>query len=212
MKGKFKTTAYKIDAILFGWLVNFLYPEYYRPKYYYFPNALLLIRYAIAQKLLRINGRTPWPVHFTSKVIHPGNIKKGIMTDPGDTPGCYINAKNGIEMGSNIEIGPGVKILSANHDPNDYSKYTINPPISIGDHVWIGANAVILPGVQLGNNVIIGAGSVVTKNIPSNVIAAGVPCSTIKEKPPYPVDIWSIRLNRTYRNPTSGSRSSRYPA
>ncbi|MCB0277648.1 MAG: acyltransferase, partial [Calditrichaeota bacterium] len=156
----------------------------------------LLIRYGVAQKIFRINGRTRWPVHFTSKVIHPNNITKGIMVDPGDTPGCYINAKNGIIFGSNIEIGPGVKILSSNHDPNDFSKSTMNSPIVIGNHVWIGANSVILPGAQIGSNVIIGAGSVVTQNIPSNCVAVGNPCEPKKEKPPYATDIWSIRLNR----------------
>ena len=198
MKEKYKKVLDWVDVFLFGWLVNLLYSGYFRPKYGYYPNILLILNYAIAQKLLRINARAPWPVHFTSKVVHPGNIKKGIMVDPGDTPGCYINAKNGIEFGSNIEIGPGVKILSSNHDPNDYSKSTQNTPISIGDNVWIGANAVILPGVQIGDNVIIGAGSVVTKNIPPNVVAVGIPCSPKKEKAPYPIDNWKIKLNRKF--------------
>ncbi|MCB9299031.1 MAG: acyltransferase [Lewinellaceae bacterium] len=206
MKPGYKKLLYRFDAILFGWLVNWLYPAYFRPKYFYFPNFLLLLRYGIAQKIFRINGQVKWPVHFTSQVIHPGHISKGIMVDPGDAPGCYINAKNGIIFGSNIEIGPGVKMLSSNHDPNDYSKATKDPPIEIGDHVWIGANTVILPGVKIGTNVIIGAGAVVSKNIPPNTVAVGNPCQPKKEKPSYPIDIWSIQLNRKsplhYRPPT----------
>lgn len=54
-------------------------------------------------------------------------------------------------------------------------------PVVIGDNVWIGGGAIILPGVTIGNNAVIGAGSVVTKDIPDNVIAVGNPCRVIKE-------------------------------
>jgi acetyltransferase-like isoleucine patch superfamily enzyme len=54
-------------------------------------------------------------------------------------------------------------------------------PIIIGNNVWIGSNSTILPGVVIGDNSIIGAGSVVTKNVPSNVIVAGVPAKVIKK-------------------------------
>ena len=53
-------------------------------------------------------------------------------------------------------------------------------PITIGNNVWIGAGAIILPGVTIGNNVVIGAGSVVTKNIPAYSLAVGNPCRVIK--------------------------------
>lgn len=56
----------------------------------------------------------------------------------------------------------------------------ITKPITIGDHVYIGVNTTILPGVTIGDNVIIGAGSVVTKNIPSNSVAAGNPARIVK--------------------------------
>ena len=54
-------------------------------------------------------------------------------------------------------------------------------PITIGNNVWIGGNATILPGVNIGDNSVIGAGSVVTKDIPSNVLAVGNPCRIIKK-------------------------------
>ena len=53
--------------------------------------------------------------------------------------------------------------------------------MTIGDNVWIGGGAVILPGVTIGNNVVIGAGSVVTKSIPANSIAYGNPCRVARE-------------------------------
>ncbi|MDR3011959.1 MAG: maltose O-acetyltransferase, partial [Chitinispirillales bacterium] len=54
-------------------------------------------------------------------------------------------------------------------------------PVTIGNNVWIGADAVILPGVTIGDNTVIGAGSVVTKDIPANVVAVGNPCRVVRE-------------------------------
>lgn len=51
----------------------------------------------------------------------------------------------------------------------------------IGDYVWIGGGAIIMPGVTIGDNVVIGAGSVVTGDVPDNVIAYGNPCRIIRE-------------------------------
>jgi acetyltransferase-like isoleucine patch superfamily enzyme len=163
-------------------LVKWLYPQYHRPKSGYMSPAQVLWRYAFWQKVLRINGNVPWPVHFTSKVHCPENITKGRDCDPGDNYGVYINAKNGIRFGSRIEIGPGAKILSVNHDLHDLYQSVEAPPIVIEDGVWIGANAVILPGVHIGEGSIIGAGAVVTKDVPAGVVAAGNPCRVIREK------------------------------
>ena len=54
-------------------------------------------------------------------------------------------------------------------------------PVTIGDHVWIGSNVTIMPGVTIGENSVIGAGSVVTRDIPDNVVASGVPCRVMRE-------------------------------
>lgn len=148
-------------------------------------NFIYLLYYFIPQKILRLNGCVPWPVHFTSRVLYYKNIQVGNRTAPGMNANCYIQGRNKIIIGHNVRIGPGVGLISANHDLDDYDRWTKVPPISIGDNVWIGANAVVLPGVKIGDNVVIGAGSVVTKDIPSNSIAVGNPCRVIKEKGPY---------------------------
>ncbi|MCB5187695.1 sugar O-acetyltransferase [Methylobacillus caricis] len=137
--------------------------------------------YWIFQRILNVNGARaiPWPVHFTSRVS--GKITLGDMVSPGMMPGCYINAMAGIEFGSNVWIGPGSKIISANHDPADLECHLMTKPIRIGSNVWIGANAIILPNVEIGNNVIIGAGSVVTRDIPDCKVAVGNPARVIKE-------------------------------
>ncbi|MEG1551379.1 MAG: DapH/DapD/GlmU-related protein, partial [Oscillospiraceae bacterium] len=56
-----------------------------------------------------------------------------------------------------------------------------NIPVHIGNNVWIGAGAIILPGVNIGDNSVIGAGSVVTKDIPENVVAVGNPCKVLRK-------------------------------
>jgi len=145
---------------------------------------IVVVLYLIPQKIGRINGMTPWPVDFRSKVTYPQRIKLGKFTFPGVSPGCYIQGKNGIEFGDNVRLGPNVGIISANHDVADFEKH-VTEPIRIGNNVWIGMGAMIMPGVQVGDNIVIAAGSIVTKNIPSNSIVMGAPARVVKEKPPY---------------------------
>ena len=187
----------KLDFLFFGWIINRLYPEYYRPKYGYQRYYILFFHYLIPQKLFRLNPKVKWPVHFTSKVIAPEKITKGILCDPGDNINNYIQANNGIIFGSNIELGPGVSIISSNHDSSDLSKHKKAKPITIGNNVWIGANSTILPEVTIGNNVIIGANSLVNKNIPDNSVAVGNPCKVIKEKENYIEDFSKIIFNKS---------------
>jgi maltose O-acetyltransferase len=54
-------------------------------------------------------------------------------------------------------------------------------PITIGNNVWLGGNAIICPGVTIGDNTVVGAGAVVTKNLPANVLAVGNPAKIIKQ-------------------------------
>ena len=137
------------------------------------------------QKIVGFNRMVPWPVHFTSRVLYPDRIKLGRRSFLGWSQGCYIQARNGIHIGNNLRMGPNVGLISANHDPDDYDKWVEVLPIVIGNNVWIGMNAVVMPGVSIGDNVVIGANSVVTRDIPSNSIAVGSPCSVISEKGAY---------------------------
>ena len=83
-------------------------------------------------------------------------------------------------------MGPGVKLISANHDLNDYDRHIECQPIIIGDNCWLGANAIILPGVKLGNHVVIAAGAVVAKSFEQHdILLAGVPARIVKNLTPY---------------------------
>ena len=88
-----------------------------------------------------------------------------------------------VRIGKNAQIAPNVSIYTAGHPIHPESRnsgYEYGIAVTIGDNVWIGGNAVIMPGVTIGSNVVIGGGSVVTKDVPDNVIAAGNPCKVIR--------------------------------
>ncbi len=120
-------------------------------------------------------------MHHTSTVIHPEKIKRGKNVFPGDSPGNYIQAKNGIEVGDNTNIGPNVGSISANHVLFDNSQHLDAQPIIIGKNCWIGMGAVILPEVQLGDYTIVGANAVVTKSFKEgHCVIAGNPAQVIR--------------------------------
>ena len=102
---------------------------------------------------------------------------------------CTILDAAKVTFGDNVFIAPGCGFYTAGH-PLDAGQRNRGleyaRPITIGDNVWIGAQACVLPGVTIGNNSVIGAGSVVTKDIPANVVAAGNPCRIIKGIPLHP--------------------------
>mgnify|MGYP001622982176 FL=1 len=88
-----------------------------------------------------------------------------------------------VYIGDHVMIGPNVTISAAGHpiEPNlRREAMQFNMPVRIEENVWIGAGAILLPGVTIGKNSVIGAGSVVTRDIPENVVAVGVPCRVLR--------------------------------
>lgn len=100
----------------------------------------------------------------------------------------YINARSGVTIGNDVTLSHGAKIISTGYDIDHWMSsgkkvHMDNAPIHIGNHCWIGANAIILPGVKItGEYVVVAAGAVVTKDIvESRVVVAGIPAKIIKE-------------------------------
>ena len=98
-------------------------------------------------------------------------------------PYSRIVALEGITIGDHVTIARFVSVLDHDHafssDGHDYN----TAPIHIGHNVWLGDKVTVLKGVSIGDNVTIAANSVVTKDIPANTVAGGVPAKVIKTKP-----------------------------
>lgn len=92
-----------------------------------------------------------------------------------------------VTMGHNVMIGPNVDIYTVNHpvDALQRRKYIAQGlPVKIGNDVWIGGKASIMPGVTIGSNVVIAGGAVVTNDVSDNSMVGGVPAKLIKKLPP----------------------------
>ena len=134
------------------------------------------------RKVLRQNADTTWAIHHTSTIHSPSKIKRGKNVYPGDSPGVYINAGNGIEIGDYTNIGPNVGLVSGNHDFVNNDRHINTSPIIIGRFCWLGMGAVILPGIKLGDFTIVGAGAIVTKDFEDGYcVIAGNPARVIKQ-------------------------------
>jgi maltose O-acetyltransferase len=89
-----------------------------------------------------------------------------------------------IVIGDDVQIGPNVQLLTPTHpiEPERRrAKLEAAKPVIIGDNVWLGGGAIVLPGVTVGENTVVGAGAVVTRDLPNGVVAVGNPARVIRE-------------------------------
>jgi acetyltransferase-like isoleucine patch superfamily enzyme len=114
---------------------------------------------------------TPFHIDFPNQM----KLGKNIFVNHSLT--CM--AIGGISIGDGTMIGPHVIIATDNHDMQN-KMILLCKGVEIGEKVWIGAGARILPGVHIGDNAVVGAGAVVTKSVDANTVVAGVPAKRIK--------------------------------
>ncbi|MGJ7881084.1 sugar O-acetyltransferase [Streptomyces rochei] len=89
-----------------------------------------------------------------------------------------------VTIGEDCQIGPNVQLLTPTHplEPGPRrDKLEAARPITVGNNVWLGGGAIVLPGVTIGDNSVIGAGAVVTKDVPANVVAVGNPARPVRK-------------------------------
>lgn len=97
--------------------------------------------------------------------------------------GCLLDGRKfHIRTGSDVSIGPHASILTLGHDPQSPGFADRGGDVIIGDRVWIGYEALILPGITIGDGAVVGAGAVVTKNVEPFAIVAGNPARKIGER------------------------------
>ena len=100
--------------------------------------------------------------------------------------GIHCTVIGPVCIGNHVNLAQGITVTALNHNFEDTAKRIdeqgiSTKPVVIGDDVWIGANAVILPGVTIGRHVVVAAGAVVTKDVPDNCVVGGVPAKVIKQ-------------------------------
>jgi len=91
-----------------------------------------------------------------------------------------------VTIGNHVNLAQGITVTALNHNFIDTTlrideQGISTNPVVIGDDVWIGANAVILPGVTIGRHVVVAAGAVVTKDVPDNCVVGGIPAKVLKD-------------------------------
>ncbi|MDR4034298.1 DapH/DapD/GlmU-related protein [Dysosmobacter sp.] len=95
--------------------------------------------------------------------------------------GCRFQDQGGITIGDGALIGHNAVLATLDYGMDPSERHDLFPaPIHIGENVWLGANVTVLGGVTIGDNAVIAAGAVVTKNIPPNTVAAGVPARVVR--------------------------------
>jgi maltose O-acetyltransferase len=120
-------------------------------------------------------------------IEHGANFGTGKGISIGNNSGLGVNChvRGPLKIGENVMMAPEVTILTSNHNFEDINKPIIEQghsikKVEIGNDVWIGYRAIILPGVSIGNGAIVAAGSIVTKDIPEFAIVGGNPAKIIK--------------------------------
>ena len=131
-------------------------------------------------ELLARVGAEPW-------IEPPFFCDYGTNTSIGDrfyaNTGCVFLDSAPVRIGDRVLLGPAVQLLAATH-PLEAELRTQGleyaEPISIGDDVWLGGGAIVLPGVTIGDRAVVGARSVVTRDVPADVVVAGSPARIIR--------------------------------
>jgi len=121
-------------------------------------------------------------VHFRTELRQLEHLTIGEGTIIGDN--ALLDARNGLRIGSNVNLSSNVSIYTEQHNHRDpYFRCNNNRKMSveIGSRAWLGANVVILPGVVIGEGAVCCAGCVVTKNVESYAVVAGVPAKKVGE-------------------------------
>ena len=116
-------------------------------------------------------------------ITYPEHVFIG--DDVSIAPEVHVGASSQgmITIGNRCAIAAGTRIVTPTHDPDvlPISRVGINKSVTVGDDVWIGTAAIILPGVIIHNGAIVGAGAVVTKDVPPDCVVGGVPARIIKK-------------------------------
>lgn len=123
------------------------------------------------------------------RICSPRLIEKRVQLSIAENTfiniGLTIVGAEKVSIGRDCLIGPYLTVATVNHPLDPVARRepgtATSHPVCVGSNVWIGANVTLCAGVSIGDNAVIGAGSVVTRNIPANTFAAGIPCKPLRD-------------------------------
>lgn len=138
-------------------------------------------RLAVYRHLAKMEIGRGAAIHWRLVVFAPERIHIGAHSVVGND--CFIDGREGVNVGASVNISGHVHIYTREHDPRAPDFATQGGPVTIGDHAYVASRATILPGVRVGEGAIVGAGAVVTRDVAEFSIVAGVPARTIGIRP-----------------------------
>lgn len=119
-------------------------------------------------------------IHTGARFYDPANIEIGEDSIIGE--GAVLDGRDKLIIGNHVDMASEVMIYNCEHDVQDSNFKAICQPVVIGDYVFIGPRAIILPGVKIGKGAVVGAGTVVTKDVEDFTIVGGIPAKKIKDR------------------------------
>lgn len=119
-------------------------------------------------------------LHIGCRFFNPAGITIGDGTIVGDR--CFLDGRATLKIGNHVDIASEVMIYNSEHDINFEDFHATDSPVTIGDYVFIGPRAIILPGVKIGRGAVVAAGAVVSKDVPDFAMVGGVPAKIIGER------------------------------
>jgi acetyltransferase-like isoleucine patch superfamily enzyme len=127
------------------------------------------------------------------EITCPNNVFIGDDVSIGSDVALHASGAGSITIGNRSAIAAGVRFVTPTHDYNvlPISRTGINRPIVVGEDVWIGTSAIILPGVTIADGAVVAAGAVVVDDVPADCIVGGVPAKMIRQ-----LDSREVRLAR----------------
>ena len=119
-------------------------------------------------------------INMGVRLYDPNNIVIGEDCVVGE--GVVLDGRDKLIIGDHVDIASEVMIYNSQHDINSDKFEAVSSPVAVGDYVFIGPRAILLPGVTVGEGAVIAAGAVVTKDVEPYTIVGGVPAKPIGER------------------------------
>jgi acetyltransferase-like isoleucine patch superfamily enzyme len=138
------------------------------------------LRLLLYRRLLGVSIGAQASIHRNCRFYRAAGVRIGKQSVVNRD--VLLDGRTGLTVGDNVSISEGVAIFSLEHDPNSPTFDSRGGPVIIGDRVFIGARAIILPRVSVGEGAVIAAGAVVTNNVAPYTIVGGVPARHIGER------------------------------